>query len=848
MQNERMHTPCSAIAQYVKVRLCSLRAHASIIAAMSVILAASMEGQTVTVLHDFSYGQGFLPFGDLSAPNPDGEVPNSLIAAGNMLYGTTGSGGASGGGAVFAIGFDGTGFTIPHSFTATNLYNVSTNIDGAGPIAGMVVSNGILYGTTAVGGASANGTVFQINIDGTGFKTLHSFAAESDGAHPWSGLLLSSNTLYGTTGDGGSFGGGTVFKIGIDGSGFSVLHDFAYSADGAAPFADLILFNNTLYGTASWGGASGDGAVFRINTDGTGFTNLYSFTANPGENSDGSNPLSPLVLSDNSLYGTTVYGGSTGAGTLFKVNTDGSGFAVVHNFIYGVDGAYASGGLVLSGNALYGMTDFGAPLASGTIFTVNTDGTGFAILYSGSIVSGGDLILSSNLLYGATGNTIFQMNTDGTEFTNLYSLAGDEQGGINPLVLSAGTFYATTPAGGAMNDGGTGNGTIFTVRADGTGFSNLYNFSAVVPDPNLDANGSSPNSVIWSDDVLYGTTRGAGSPSGTVFRVNDDGTAFTNLYTFPSGVTPATVIASGNSLYGAASYSGTSSIGSNGMVFKLNSDGTGFANLHTFASDGTFGPSVLVLSSNALFGATYNIGTQGQDTLFKINTDGTGFTNLHVFTGADGSQPNALAVSGGTIYGTANYGGQAGYGTVFQVNTDGTGFAVLHSFSSIYGNSTNTTFNYTNSDGAQPDILILSGNTLYGSTQEGGNSGSGTIFKINTGTSNFNVISDGFYYGVVGMAVSGGTLFLATPQAQGANGAVVALSAVAAPQLRILSLGQNVILTWPTNETGYVLQSTTNLNPSPMWTPVSPSPVVLNGQNIVTNTIVGSQAFYRLSQ
>src|SRR5437870_3518249 len=163
-------------------------------------------------------------------------------------------------------------FTVLHSFTGG---------DGAFPYAGLILSSNTMYGTTAVGGASDGGTVFAVNTDGTGFTTLYSFTGGSDGRSPPAGLILSDNLLYGTAPKGGSSGSGTVFKVNTDGTGFTSLHSFAGRSDGVNPDAGLILSGNTLYGTAAGGGSSGNGTVFKVNTDGTGFTNLYSFAACP---------------------------------------------------------------------------------------------------------------------------------------------------------------------------------------------------------------------------------------------------------------------------------------------------------------------------------------------------------------------------------------------------------------------------------------------------------------------------------------------------------------------------------------------------------------------------------------
>src|SRR5439155_5870236 len=118
------------------------------------------------------------------------------------------------------------------------------------------------------------------------FTLLHTFtsasgsnATNNDGANPSAGLILSGNTLYGTAKYGGSSGWGTVFAVKTSGSDFTTPHHFTGGSDGANPSAELILSNHTLYGTASAGGSSGAGTVFAVNTNGTGFTNLHSFTA-----------------------------------------------------------------------------------------------------------------------------------------------------------------------------------------------------------------------------------------------------------------------------------------------------------------------------------------------------------------------------------------------------------------------------------------------------------------------------------------------------------------------------------------------------------------------------------------
>jgi len=187
------------------------------------------------------------------------------------------------------------------------LYRFKDGSDGANPSANLLISTDgtTLYGTASQGGDSGYGTIYSLNSDGSNFQTLYSFSGGSDGANPYSSLLFSTDgaSVYGTTYQGGASNAGAIFAINTDGTGFTNLYSFTGGNDGANPSAPLILSTNdaTLYGIANQGGASNMGTVFAINTDGTGFTNLYSFT---GEN-DGGNPSGPLLLGNN---GTTLYG------------------------------------------------------------------------------------------------------------------------------------------------------------------------------------------------------------------------------------------------------------------------------------------------------------------------------------------------------------------------------------------------------------------------------------------------------------------------------------------------------------------------------------------------------------
>jgi len=205
-------------------------------------------------------------------------------------------------------------------------------------------------------------------------------------------------SLFGTTSDGEGAVDGTIFKIQPDGSGFTLLKWFTNYAEGWSPRAGVTLSDGVLYGTTTYGGSSNAGTVFRLNTDGTGYQMLKDFLAN----GDGAYPSGHLTWSDGVLYGTTSGGGSSNAGTVFRLNTDGTGYAVLRSF-GDFPGDGPSTGLTLSGTVLYGTTSGGS--RAGTVFRLNTDGTGYIELKT---FNGHDgwapsiLISSGNVLYGIT--------------------------------------------------------------------------------------------------------------------------------------------------------------------------------------------------------------------------------------------------------------------------------------------------------------------------------------------------------------------------------------------------------------------------------------------------------------
>jgi uncharacterized repeat protein (TIGR03803 family) len=385
------------------------------------------------VLHHFGEsGDGTLPLASL------------IFDSSGNLYGTTESGGALNGGAVFEL--------VPKSgggWTEKVLYSFSTtNGDGWGPHASVVIDgSGNLYGTTLYGGtkceASGCGTVFELTPGSGGTwteKILYNFCSRSrckDGNSPYAGLTLdASGNLYGTTQHGGESNSGTVFELTPANGGWQekVLYSFV-SKGGAEPLANVIFdASGNLDGTTYAGGAGRLGTVFQLRPSANGTWTekvLYSFASGGG---DGANPWAGLVSdSSGNLYGTTTNGGCSeyGCGVVFELvahANDKWTEKVLYALCTGTDcagGSYPRAGLIFdSAGRLYGTTTEGGTLLYGTVFQLTPDHKGNwseTVLHNfpanakdGISPVGGLVFDKAGNLYGTTfGNTSGQ---DGTVF------------------------------------------------------------------------------------------------------------------------------------------------------------------------------------------------------------------------------------------------------------------------------------------------------------------------------------------------------------------------------------------------------------------------------------------------
>ena len=255
--------------------------------------------------------------------------------------------------------------------TVTILYSfVSSPVAGDAPYADLVQgSDGNFYGTTNRGGTSDRGTVFRISSSGS-YTNLYSFVGYPvDGSNPYAGLVQGSDgNFYGTTYYGGTYGAGTVFRISSSGS-YTNLYSFVGYPDGSNPYAGLVQGSDgNFYGTTFYGGTYEAGTVFRISSSGT-YSNLYSFGFG-GFSVDGRGPSAGLVQgSDGNLYGTTEGGGTYLYGTVFRISPSGN-YTNLYPFVgYPDDGRIPEAGLVQGSDGdFYGTTRVGGASNYGTVF------------------------------------------------------------------------------------------------------------------------------------------------------------------------------------------------------------------------------------------------------------------------------------------------------------------------------------------------------------------------------------------------------------------------------------------------------------------------------------------------
>jgi uncharacterized repeat protein (TIGR03803 family) len=620
--------------------------------------------------------------------------------------------------------FGGTLFRLDLPANSTSMIHSFNNLDPHRAESGLTIGeDDWLYGTLRFNGSDNHGALYKIKRDGTGFTIVYhmqnsfgpttrpyfhtdgkiyfsdenellsydpsSNAVNAFGTVPSTFVRnLSIDTddwIYFTT----SFG--SLEKIKTDGTGETMLRNFNQHPDGYNGVAGVTeIPGDSLVGTLTAGGSHDGGIIYSIRKDGTEFTVLHEFEDDPGMDLEGSSPESKLVLYDGRLFGTTSRGGSYEFGVVYEINPDGTGFHVIADIPTG-----------FTGRGDQSTGDIG----------ITSDARIIGAFYQFAHFSDGD-------------QRFFSVDTSGLNFHGFGNVNQYESGHFNnsPLILDDETIAFTTQSMG-RHDGGT-----FSEVSSSMSTFGLFHFGASV-------NGFRPGELIkGSDGRLFGLTRfGGPGGNGIIYSIMPNGTGYTKLHEFDDtqGYDPRGKLLEGSDgkLYGATTWGGPHG---SGCLFRIDKNGNNFQVLYDFANfDNGYSPtgSLVEDASGALFGTT-EYSTFGYGVLFKINKDGTGYTVLKNFVPPDPALTYAgLQLSAGYLYGAGYLGGSFGNGGLFRMHTDGTGYEVLHSFSqSIDG-----------SNPFGPPIVSSSGK-LYGITSFGGSSGMGTIYSLDISGTNFQLL------------------------------------------------------------------------------------------------------------
>lgn len=512
--------------------------------------------------------------------------------------------------------------------------------------------------------------------------------------------------------------------------------------------------DGNFYGVTEHGGAAGYGTVYRLSPSGA-VTTLVQFTGFGGA-TPGQSPRGTLVANgEDTLWGTSYSGSSSGQGIVFKYTLSTKTFSTLAQF-FGAGanrGDHPYGGLVSDGaGSFWGTTFQGGSTSNGVIFKINsttgaltvvTDFTGSAGAAIGSLAQGRLVADAVGFLWGTTqqggaGNfgTVFKVNrttgavTSVAAFTGTVGAARGEDPLAGLVSDDAGYFWGTTASGG------TGFGTVFKVNAVTGAVTTVVSFTGSAGA----AKGSSPVCDLVSDNLgnFWGTTASGGTGNyGTIFKVNAGTNALTTVAEFTDtgaikGYNPQTgLIPDGAGSLWGTTYSG--GLRGAGTAFKVNI-GTGA--LTTVCEFGASQPAhpvgALVADAAGSLWGTTDEGGFSVGTVYKVDPSTGDITTMATMTGdgagLSGSYPYAGVVSDGNgfFWGTAHQGGSNSNGTIFKVNA-ATG-------------ALTTVVNFTNNTGAfigrNPHATLVPDGAgfFWGTTLTGGASGPGTVFKLNIAT------------------------------------------------------------------------------------------------------------------
>lgn len=640
---------------------------------------------------------------------------------------------------------------MKHNFALTILFLLSINL----------FSQDVITGTTSNGGTYNAGTIYKVNTDGSDHVILKEFRA---GPTPFSGLVNGNEgKLFGMTPVGGDKNCGVIFCIDTSGSYFNILHHFNVT-DGARPYGSLILGNDgLLYGMTSEGGINGGGVIFKINTNGSGFEKIFDFSAETG-----TEPYTKLLQdSDNVLYGITF------GNTLFKIKTDGTGFEVIHRFTYNVNNIYACSGTPVLGpdGYIYGFGSGGGQHNFGGIFRVKKDGSDFSISHSfenpGDFILGSLFLGSDNKLYGYTTKNLFSITPDSNDYEVIYNLNMgfgfdklvegtdgfiygttswgifkikkdgtlhsvlhdfyDPEQGKSALLNAQPIFISDNLLAGVTSSGGYHNsGIIYSIKKDGSDFKILYHFGSEKTE-------CYPYKYLVKSkfsNCVYGYTASGGDEGcGSLFKYDLDSGKYTDFFDLKMSTGYNCSLTEDNTgfLWGATS----------NTIYKIKNNGTDYTIISEL-NDSTgkdMRSNFIQLPDNNLYGTFSSRGKNNGGTIVKIDTQTDSLIKIfdfEYFTSSSntGSAPHGdLLHIDGYLYGITYTGGNAEDGVLYKIKPDGSNFTKLYDFGDGAGFSPMGNIVYKN-------------NYIFGVTWEGGINSKGVIYKIKTDGTSYEEVYD----------------------------------------------------------------------------------------------------------